>query len=66
MAMLRARTLATSILGALVLTVAAALPLAAGDFQLFDDGTGTMQVAVGSSTVYILKENGNIWQYRYG
>ncbi|MBI3893517.1 MAG: hypothetical protein HY303_18520, partial [Candidatus Wallbacteria bacterium] len=64
--MIRARTLATAILGALVLTVAAALPVAADDFQLFDNGSGTMQVAVGSSTVFILKNNGNIWQYRMG
>ncbi len=50
----------------LALGLAVAAPAQAAHLEMFDNGARTQMVAVGSSSVYILKESGAIFEYRWG
>lgn len=54
------------LLVALVLTLTVMAPAMAAGFQLIDDGSGTKQVVHDGSSIYTLKNNGNIWMFQGG
>jgi len=53
--------LASSLLCLLALALTAGA--ARADLRLLDDGTHTRQIVADGETLYILKDNGNIWTY---